>query len=132
MTSLDTNVLVRLLVNDDPGQARRAADLLRAGPTWVAKTVLVEVEWVLRGAYALGRGEIGEALTRLLDLSTLQVEDPRSMRAALAWHAAGMDFADAVHLASSRGATGFATFDRALARKARKVLGGDEVAVRVV
>ena len=57
--ALDTNLLVRLLTGDDPEQARRVADLIDACPAcFVPITVVLELEWVLRGAYRLERGVV--------------------------------------------------------------------------
>jgi predicted nucleic-acid-binding protein len=120
MISLDTNVLVRVLTNDDPPQATRALALLRTGPVWIAKTVLLETEWVLRYTYGLDRSAIGGAFTRLLATPGVEVEDRPAAVLALGWHDAGMDFADALHLASSGAAKAFASFDRRLAKAAHK------------
>jgi predicted nucleic-acid-binding protein len=59
LIAVDTNVLVRYFTNDDPEQARRAASLL-AGPetVYVAHSVLMELEWVLRAIYELPRPAI--------------------------------------------------------------------------
>ncbi len=51
MISVDTNLLVRILTNDDPIQARRAVRILRSDDIYIPKTVLLETEWVLRHAY---------------------------------------------------------------------------------
>lgn len=51
MTALDTNVVVRFLVNDDDQQAQRARALIAAGNVHIPPTVLLETEWVLRSAY---------------------------------------------------------------------------------
>jgi predicted nucleic-acid-binding protein len=54
--ALDTNLLVRLLTGDEPEQARRVADLIDTSPAcFVPITVVLELEWVLRGAYRLDR-----------------------------------------------------------------------------
>jgi len=127
MIALDTNVVVRVLTRDDPAQARRAAALLRKGDVWLSKTVLLETEWVLRYTYELDAAAISHALSMFVGLQNLTVEDATSVEAALEWHKAGMDFADALHLASSRGATRFATFDRHLARTASKLDGAPTV-----
>ena len=66
MIALDTNVLVRFIANDDAVQAKRARLLIEKGPVFVAKTVLLELEWVLRGAYDLDRPTILKALLGLL------------------------------------------------------------------
>lgn len=120
MIGLDTNVVVRALTQDEPAQAKRAAAVLSGDALGITKTVLLEVEWVLRGAYAFDREQVNDGLRRLVGLETLDVEDRPAVLQALAWHAAGMDFADAIHLASSGRAESFATFDRALAKAAAK------------
>jgi predicted nucleic-acid-binding protein len=51
MMALDTNVLVRYLTRDEPEEAARAKSLVERGPVFVAKTVMLESEWVLRSAY---------------------------------------------------------------------------------
>lgn len=119
MIALDTNILVRVLTRDDPAQAALAADLMRSGDLFVCKTVLLELEWVLRFAYGFDRAAIHDAVVRLLGLATLQVEDENAVAEALRAYEAGMDFADALHLSSSAlTVTEFATFDQGLAKKA--------------
>ena len=84
--ALDTNLLVRLLTNDDPQQARRVADLFDASSAcFVPITVVLELEWVLRGADQLSRETIGR----------------------------GLDFAGALHLLRSEGCAALVSFDRA-------------------
>lgn len=120
MIALDTNVIVRVLTQDEPRQARKAAAVLRSGRAFVPKTVLIEVEWVLRKAYRFTPDAINGGLRKLIGLEGLEVEDRPAVISALARHADGMDFADAVHLASSSAATAFATFDGELAKGARR------------
>ena len=123
MIALDTNVVVRVLTNDDPAQARRAAGLLAREEVYLPKTAVLESEWVLRHAYGLDRSVISKAFRKFLGLPTVSAEHPTALAQALAWYEGGLDFADALHLSSAReaGATGFATFDREFARKARKL-----------
>ena len=131
MTSLDTNVLVRLLTRDDPAQAEAAAAVLRAGPTWVSVTVLLATEWVLRFTYGFEREAVARALTALLGLETLEVEARDVVRRAVTWHGAGLDLAAALHLAAAPDAvTEMVTFDRSFARRAARV--GAVPAVRVL
>lgn len=120
MISVDTNVLVRVLTNDDPAQAKRAIALLGAGPVWITKTVLLETEWVLRYTYDLDVPAIGKAFTKLLSVPGIDVEQRTAVVLALGWHQDGMDFADALHLASSDTAKAFASFDRPMAKAATK------------
>ncbi len=61
MISLDTNVVVRVLVDDDHAQATRAMKRLRSDNAWVSRTVLLETEWVLRHAYRLDAAKIRKA-----------------------------------------------------------------------
>ena len=122
MLAVDTNLVVRLLTNDDPAQAKRSAAALAANETYVAKSVLLETEWVLRFSYQLDRTAILRGLRGLLGMSRVTAEDSVRVAAALGWYEEGMDFADSLHLASSIGsANRFGTFDSKLARRARTI-----------
>jgi predicted nucleic-acid-binding protein len=121
--AVDTNVVVRYLVEDDPVQADRADAVLRSGAVLVPTTVLLETAWVLRTGYRLDRAAIVEAITKLLGLPGVEAEDRATAAQALAWYRSGLDFADALHLAASARAEAFATFDQALRRKARTLTG---------
>jgi predicted nucleic-acid-binding protein len=118
MIALDTNVIVRFLTRDDRSQAQRAVELIESNRVYVSKTVLLETEWVLRYTYRYPSTAINSALQAFAGLSEVELEEPHTVRAALDWHAKGMDFADALHLASAPAATRFVTFDRRLAKKA--------------
>lgn len=121
MIAVDTNVLVRLLAEDDPDQARLAAKLFGENEIFIPKTVMLETEWVLRHAYGIDRKGILKAFQRLMGLSNVKIEDHQTMSVAVSWYNKEFDFADALHLASSRDAEGFATFDKSLLRKAGQV-----------
>ncbi|MBY0271422.1 MAG: type II toxin-antitoxin system VapC family toxin [Burkholderiales bacterium] len=121
MIALDTNVVVRFLVNDEAAQARRARALIKTNAVFVPMTVLLETEWVLRGGYGLPRAEVVRLLRALLGLPDLVMEDPQRIARALDWHEEGIDFADALHLASSSGAERFTTFDQKLVKAAKKL-----------
>jgi len=129
MLALDTNVLARYYVHEEDGsrttQAQREAArsvIEGGGELFVAKTVLLEFEWVLRGVYGLARKDVVRALEHLLALANIEVEDRRSVESALANLRAGFDFADALHHASSRSCSAFLTFDvRRFARRARRM-----------
>jgi predicted nucleic-acid-binding protein len=81
----------------------------------------LETEWVLRATYSFDRNRIASDFRGLLGLSIAQVEDAAAVTKALEWFTAGVDFADALHLASSTYASAFATFDRGLAQRARRL-----------
>lgn len=119
MISVDTNVLARLIVNDDAAQGKRAAALLRREEVFIAKTVLLELEWVLRGAYKIERATILKALLGVLGLPNVIAEDSARIAAALRDYEAGLDFADALHLSSSIEADRFVTFDEKLCKRAK-------------
>ena len=121
MIAVDTNVLVRLLTEDDPGQAKRAARLFGENEIFIPKTVMLETEWVLRHAYGIDKKGILKAFQRLMGLSNVKMEDLQTMSVAVSWYGKEFDFADALNLASSRDAEGFATFDKPLLRKAGQV-----------
>ncbi len=118
MIAVDTNVLVRLLTRDDPIQADRAAALFEREEVFICKTVLLETEWVLRFSYGLENLVIFKALTNVLGLPHVTVEDNPVVVQALSLFQSGMDFADALHLASSKSAVQFATFDERLKKRA--------------
>lgn len=119
MIAVDTNVLVRFLTRDDVGQAERAKGVIEGSAIFLSKTVLLELEWVLRTAYGYGHDAVGAALRRILGLPRVVVEDLPAIRRAIAWYMRGCDLADALHLASSGSAERFATFDKMLVRRAK-------------
>lgn len=119
MLAVDTNIVVRYLVRDDTVQATRAAALIRENQVWIAKTVLLEAEWILRSVYHYSPARVTEALRVIVGLPTVLVEDALAVAKALDWSEEGLDFADALHLASAGAADGFATFDRELAKQAK-------------
>lgn len=129
MIGLDTNVVVRVLTGDDPEQAERAERVFASGPLWLAKTVLLECEWVLRSAYSLPRKTILHAFRSVIGYPPLEVEDRAAVLRALRWYESGADFADALHLASLDPGARFATFDRALARRSAGLDGAPAVDV---
>lgn len=128
MIALDTNIVVRLLVADDAGQTGRARRLLESEDCFLSKTVLLETDWVLRSRYGRSPAEVATALDALTRLERIRMEDEAGVRQAFAWAAAGMGFADALHLASAPAGASFATFDQALARLARAADGTPEIA----
>jgi predicted nucleic-acid-binding protein len=121
MLAVDTNVVVRYLARDDARQTAAAEELLRTEQVLLLKTVLLETEWVLRYTYGFNRELIATALRGISGLPLVGLEDGAAVAQALDWFEEGMDFADALHLASSAGAEKFATFDRRLAATARRL-----------
>ena len=129
MLALDTNVLARYYVREMDAsratlaQAEAARRIIEGGgELFVAKTVLLELEWVLRGVYGLARKDILRAFEHLLAQPGIEVEDRATVEGALANLRAGLDFADALHHASSRSCAAFLSLDaRRFAKKARRM-----------
>jgi len=123
--ALDTNVLVRFLVEDDPEQSRQAKALVQraiAGnsPCFVSEVVVCEVVWVLGTSYQVGREEIARVLRQLLRARHLTFSDgERLSRALNAFDSGRGDFADYLIRETARetGCESVATFDRALLRE---------------
>lgn len=129
MLAVDTNVVVRILANDDPEQSPRAVALFERERIFLTKTVLLETEWVLRFSYKLSRETVVCALRKVIGLQQVEVETIGVVTKALDWHEQGMDFADALHLASSTKAIEFATFDEKLIQLAQRLQAKGIVAV---
>ena len=118
-TGLDTNVLVRFLVQDDLEQGRAAKDLIATFTEekvgFVCREVLIELVWVLERAYDLQRVDIARALDGLLEARELVVEVPDRVAIALdRYRKGGPGFADQMIALAGQG-TGCqetATFDR--------------------
>jgi predicted nucleic-acid-binding protein len=116
---IDTNVLVRLLIEDDAEQTRRAQRLvLRAaerGETVVVPLlVMIETEWVLRSCYGLDKEAVHRSLRSLLETRELEFEDEAAVEEALFNFLEGpCGFADCLIAAHNRrlGCTATATFD---------------------
>lgn len=119
--SIDTNVVVRLIVHDDEEQGRRAEAIFRrgldAGGVWIAQVVLVETVWVLRSAYGFDRTSISSVLRTLLGTEGVTVEGELLVLSALAaFETEAADFADYLILATARRAQALPlwTFDERL------------------
>ncbi len=123
MIGLDTNVLVRYLVQDEPHQARLATRLIENcnadNPGYVCLPVLIELVWVLGGAYGYTRRDIVEVLRELLTVAELRVEQPDQAHQALDAYAPGAaDFADYLlgALNAAQGCKTTYTFDKRAAK----------------
>jgi predicted nucleic-acid-binding protein len=119
MRAIDTNVLVRLLTQDDARQTE-AALAFTANGAWVSHLVLVEAMWVLDARYELTRSKQATALSMLLQHHDLSIERPDIVERALAHfrESKGIGFSDCLILESARAAghLPLGTFDRALSR----------------
>jgi predicted nucleic-acid-binding protein len=122
---LDTNVLVRFLVEDDPEQARRAKAVVQGAvdqdeKLYVSNVVLCELAWVLDRAYGLERTEVASAVRGLLSAKHVLLEDADLVERALAAYGESrVGFPDYVirELARDAGCRTVVTFDRTLLRE---------------
>ena len=120
MRAVDTNILARFYLQDDAAQGRMAASVLAAGDVFVPKTVILELEWVLRYVAEQPESKVIECVAHLIALPGITLEDRDEVEAALSHCRKGIDFADALHLAASKACSGLLTFDdRGFARRAR-------------
>ena len=129
MTGLDTNVLVRYIMQDDAKQSALATRLVESlstdAPGFVPLVSVVEMAWVLAGAYDLGRLQLAAAIEGLLRTKEIVVERADTVwRALRAYQSGSADFADCVieRSAAAAGCERTCTFDRAAARTAGMTL----------
>lgn len=128
MIALDTNVLARAITTELEADAatalqqQQARDLLASGlPLYLPITVIAELEWVLRGAYAMPAKDIAAIFEDLLLVEQITVDRAAAVSQALQWYRRGLDFADALHLAQSAPCHSLATFDAGFAKAARRL-----------
>ena len=125
MIALDTNVLVRFLVEDDDKQTRVASQLIRDAiereeQLYIGDIVMCETVWVLSSSYRFSRAEIVEALAGLLRARAVVFTSTDRLARALEAYATGRgDFADYLirEHAVAAGADTVATFDRSLLKE---------------
>ena len=128
MIGLDTHVLARYYIDDDTdAEAQRqrlaACRLIESRqPLMVSKSVILELEWVMRGYYSFAQVEVASVMRHLLEQAHLTVEDRDAVEQAISNSEAGIDFADALHHASYKTCASVVTFDdRRFARRAKKL-----------
>ncbi len=131
MIGLDTNVVVRYLVQDDQVQARHASRLIesctRDDPGFISIVTLAEITWVLKAAYSISRDEIANVIESLLQTETLLVQFTDIAWKALANYRAGAaDFADCLieRIGAGEECVATYTFDQIASRDAGMQLLG--------
>lgn len=120
MQAIDTNLLVRLFVQDDAAQSRKVRDLFdhhadADGEFWITDVVLVELVWILDRTYGRTHAEIAKALLALAGNATVRLESPAAVAQATTLFEQGpADFADTllVAKAAEAGCESVRTFDR--------------------
>ncbi len=128
MIGLDTNILARFYV-DDPNDAEAAKQrpiarriISESSQLFVPLTVILELEWVLRAFYHFEASDFRRVIEHLLGLDNITVEEWPRVSQALALHAEGLDFADALHLTACSHCESFYSFDdRRFARRAARL-----------
>lgn len=118
MRSVDTNVLIRVLVRDNVAQAASAEEVL-AGPILLLSTVIMETVRVLETVARWSRDGVATGLEEILAIENGLIPDEVALRWTIDRYRAGGDFADMLHVALSGVANSFVTFDRRIARFAR-------------
>lgn len=125
MIGLDTNILVRYFVKDDPEQTRLAVNLIYAlspaEPGWVGQATILELVWVMTRIYRVKKERVAQVLDMLLASRDIVIGQDDTAREALRLYRAGnTDFADCLIAASARaaGCSRTVTFDRIAARDA--------------
>lgn len=122
MIAVDTNIVVRLLVKDDERQYHKSVELFQQHEIFISNTVILETEWVLRFAYKFKPGEICQAFRFIFGLPNVEIDNSHSTAQALGWYENGLDFADAIHLATSLHCTAFYTFDDRFMKRATSLI----------
>jgi predicted nucleic-acid-binding protein len=125
LKAIDTNILARFFVDDpddvESQRQRPIAARAMAGAVWVSVTVLLELEWVMRGFYELPSKDVVRVLRALCGLANVAIEDRDRVLTAIAWHEGGVDFADALHTSRSTRCETLLTLDRGLVRRASRL-----------
>jgi predicted nucleic-acid-binding protein len=124
MAAIDTNVLVRLLMQDDKAQLARAQRLVTQcleaeQELFVPVTVTLELEWVLRSRFGMGKEAVLHTFSQLLLTVELRFEAAGAIEWALRqYRDVAADFSDCLHaaLASRAGEQPLWTFDKAAAK----------------
>lgn len=122
MRAVDTNIFARYYLGDDPAQSRIAAKLLESGGLFAPKTVMLELEWVLRSVAEQPAGKVPDCLEHLVAPPGITVEEDEQAETAIELCRQGIDFADTLHLCASSACAELLTFDdRGVARRAQKL-----------
>ena len=123
MIGLDTNVVLRALVGDDPVQTLKARAVLNGlspeRPGYLSLVVIVEMEWVMRSSMKMPREAIAKGIGSLLQLPVLRIQNFDQVALAMQSYGNGADLADALiaDLGAAEGCDRVLTFDEVAARR---------------
>ncbi|MTJ48070.1 type II toxin-antitoxin system VapC family toxin [Dolichospermum sp. UHCC 0259] len=121
MIAIDTNIVVRFITEDDELQYQQSLALFKNKNIFIADTVILETEWVLRFAYKFKSLEICQAFRKVFGLPNVYLTNEKLILQVIEWHENGIDFADAFHLASSNHCLEFYTFDERFIKKSQSL-----------
>lgn len=117
--ALDTNVLVRYIVQDEPVQAQKATELIETieadNPAFISAVVMCELNWVLKSAYRIPKNERIETIEKILSVAVFAIEAHECcMKAVRSYRSGKADFSDYLirELARAAGYEKLATFDK--------------------
>jgi predicted nucleic-acid-binding protein len=115
--AVDTSVVLRWILNDDPAQAANAGAVLAEG-AYVGLSVLLETGWVLEKKIGRTKASTADALAGLIGLDGVVIDDRDWIEWTLERYSVGADLADMLHLVQSSDLRSFVTFDRKMKRQA--------------
>ncbi len=118
MIALDTSIIVRIVVLDEPRHVEKAKQLMTDNICYITCSVIQEVVWVLSKLYKMQMQQIASVLDMLLFSEDIVVEEKFAVSQAVLWYQQGFDFADALHLATAGKVTALATFDQVFIKAA--------------
>ena len=122
MIAADTNIILRLFIQDDEEQSQAAIQLFSEQVVWVSRSVILEAVWVMRAALDHSREDICRFIHTLIHLEDVIIDAHEVVLRTLAAYQSGMDFADALHLYSANeGELTFYTFDKKLVKFADRL-----------
>ncbi|GGA56909.1 hypothetical protein GCM10011507_05290 [Edaphobacter acidisoli] len=124
MIGLDTNLLVRFIMQDDPIQSRQVRNIIERrlterNPGFVSLATILETAWVLESSYRQSGKQIAEAVHRILQVETFVIQNEQEVYTAMIALETGLgSFDDALiaALGSWAGCTSTLTFDRKASR----------------
>jgi len=119
--ALDTNIVVRLFVDDGSPEVPIARQLFERQQIEIPLTVILEAEWVLRSVYKFKSAAICDALDALLSLRNVFVQQEDLIIDALEALRRGVPFADAIHLLTTEEADELLTFDDRFQKRASRI-----------
>jgi predicted nucleic-acid-binding protein len=121
MKAIDTNLVIRLLLDDDPVQSAAVKALLGSGGVVISPAVLLETLWVLESRFGASDDVLLDTVAAIARFSSVAIGRPERVAEFFRVWRGGLDSEDAAHLAFADDVDAFVTFDRASVRRAKKL-----------